>query len=316
MVDFPNTPNPGDEHTEEGRTWIWDGTAWIIKPIDVVPTQTMTVGPTLPNPAVHGQQHYLTVEPVGTYVYLDETALGTGSSRQWIQQNGGSLVPNLPETNVTLINELTTLDAGTYSRSATSVGAASYTYYLPMRDDTYVDITGVTYWGANVNASSRDDYSSYQYAYVYDGSSYTGHAPAGPAVASTMSYVNRITNVDSTISSKTLGGNTVLRWFIQPDDVAANYQNDWGNGPQRTVLPRVYHQVGYSNNESVISRCFFHIRELLVKDASLINQVHNDPAGKLPAPTGLVGNLGQPVPAPDAPAGPPPPELEFGEPNA
>ena len=53
---------------------------------------TPTIGDTLPNPAKHGQQHYLTVQPVGMYVYIDEAELGTGTSAQWVQQNGGGIV--------------------------------------------------------------------------------------------------------------------------------------------------------------------------------------------------------------------------------
>jgi hypothetical protein len=44
----------------------------------------ITVGEVLPIGAVPGALHYLTVEPVGLYVYYDD-----GSSQQWVQTNGG-----------------------------------------------------------------------------------------------------------------------------------------------------------------------------------------------------------------------------------
>jgi hypothetical protein len=30
-LNFPPTPNVGDQHTEQGKTWEWDGTAWVIQ---------------------------------------------------------------------------------------------------------------------------------------------------------------------------------------------------------------------------------------------------------------------------------------------
>ena len=29
-IDFPNSPNTNDTHTDGGKTWIWDGTTWKI----------------------------------------------------------------------------------------------------------------------------------------------------------------------------------------------------------------------------------------------------------------------------------------------
>ena len=32
-VNFPNSPSTNDTHTENGYTWKWDGTTWIIQSI-------------------------------------------------------------------------------------------------------------------------------------------------------------------------------------------------------------------------------------------------------------------------------------------
>lgn len=28
LIDFPSSPSLNDEHTFEGRTWLWNGTGW------------------------------------------------------------------------------------------------------------------------------------------------------------------------------------------------------------------------------------------------------------------------------------------------
>ena len=35
-LNFPNSPTLDQIHTEEGKTWVWDGAAWIIQPLSTV----------------------------------------------------------------------------------------------------------------------------------------------------------------------------------------------------------------------------------------------------------------------------------------
>lgn len=34
-INFPDTPALNDEFTAAGRTWIWDGSAWVAAPVDI-----------------------------------------------------------------------------------------------------------------------------------------------------------------------------------------------------------------------------------------------------------------------------------------
>jgi hypothetical protein len=38
-LDFPNSPDLNDQYTSGGRTWTWDGTAWISTDLGPVPDQ-------------------------------------------------------------------------------------------------------------------------------------------------------------------------------------------------------------------------------------------------------------------------------------
>ena len=50
---------------------------------EIIDSAVVTVGNTFPVSAVDGEQHYLTTEPAGLYIYIND-----GTSEQWVQCNG------------------------------------------------------------------------------------------------------------------------------------------------------------------------------------------------------------------------------------
>lgn len=86
MVDFPNTPNDGDYHTEEGATWQYRTDRWVVATQasgTPQPVGNITYGPTLPPDPAPGDMHYITTEPTGLFVWMND-----GDSDQWVQTNG------------------------------------------------------------------------------------------------------------------------------------------------------------------------------------------------------------------------------------
>ena len=100
---------------------------------------TVSMGATLPSSPVHGDQFYLTIEPVGMYIYVDENVLGTGTSAQWVQQNGGGTVLSgfVEKTGDTMSGDLI-VDA--------DVGANDYYVY---QDDANKNEAGYLFNSAN-----------------------------------------------------------------------------------------------------------------------------------------------------------------------
>ncbi len=61
----------------------------------------ITYGDAFPDPANPGDLHYLTINPIGLYVYYDD-----GSSEQWVQANGGSIDLYLPLAGGTMTGDI------------------------------------------------------------------------------------------------------------------------------------------------------------------------------------------------------------------
>lgn len=84
-LDFPATPNEGDTHDDEGKTWLFTNGVWTVA-TQVLNNSNVTMGATLPASPVAGDLHYMTVEPTGLFAYYADA-----NSSQWVQVNGGDI---------------------------------------------------------------------------------------------------------------------------------------------------------------------------------------------------------------------------------
>ena len=148
-INFPNSPNNGDTHVVNGKTFIYDTSKGIWSISGAI--QLISVSDSAPTSPVNGDMWFNSAD-TNTYMYYSD-----GDSNQWIQLNGTStIVQNITNNNTVFDTPtVTSVSPANYNGTDATTFTINGTNFNVGTIVTFIDSSGNEYQASSTSLVSQ-----------------------------------------------------------------------------------------------------------------------------------------------------------------